>query len=68
LDEASDVKISVLNVLGERVYEFPTDMRTGNTVHKDILNFKQRNLPTGTYVVRIETDKGSANKKVIFAN
>ncbi len=67
LDEPSDVKISLHNILGERVYDFPVQYKSGKTGHKDVLDLKANNIPTGTYVVRIETDKGAANKKVIFA-
>jgi len=67
LEEASEVKLSLHNILGEKVYDFPIEYKTGQIAHKDVLDLKQRNIPTGTYVIRIETNKGSVNKKLVFA-
>lgn len=67
LEDAGDVKITVHNILGEKVFDFPVQYKAGKTAHKDVLDLKEYNLSTGSYVVRIETDKGTANRKFIFA-
>jgi len=63
LPKQSYVEISLYSILGNRINTlFAGNERTGN--HEIPLDFK--NLPTGAYLIKVQTDYGVFNKKVVL--
>ena len=66
LESSGMVQLSIYDVLGQKVKEFPATYRTGKENHKQSISLKEGQNPTGTYIIRIDTEQGTANRKVIF--
>jgi len=54
-------KVSLFNMLGQLVNEF--DVKDQNQQNIQVFI---RDLSTGTYIVKVKTDKGDTSKKIIF--
>ena len=54
-------KVSLFNMLGQLVNEFDVKDQNQQNIQVPI-----RDLSTGTYIVKVKTDKGDTSKKIIF--
>lgn len=63
LEERSDVTISVMNSVGQCVYTYVSGVEQIEGVYVEQLDLNQ--LPTGIYLLNIETNKAMVTKKII---
>jgi photosystem II stability/assembly factor-like uncharacterized protein len=61
--QASDVKLNVINILGEKVFEQNFGYQTAGSYK---VNFDGKNLPSGVYVYSIYTDENRLSRKMLL--
>ncbi|MCG8329865.1 MAG: lamin tail domain-containing protein [Chitinophagales bacterium] len=67
LDKAADVNISLQSIIGQKVVQFPdAGGRKNSGKHKINLSVGQLQLPTGMYMLMLNTDTGIGTKKLMI--
>jgi hypothetical protein len=61
--QASDVKLNVINILGEKVFEQNFGYQTAGSYK---VNFDGKNLPSGVYVYSIFTSENRLSRKMLL--
>jgi hypothetical protein len=61
--QASDVKFSITNIIGEKVFEQNFGYQTAGSYK---VNFNGKNLPSGVYVYSIYTNKNRLSRKMVL--
>ena len=68
VEESSTVQVSVLNLVGEKLIVLPEIQAYAQQTYSPVINLATHNLAAGSYIVNIQSDYGSTNKKVIYVN
>ena len=66
LKESTDIQIVISDILGRELHRFPTHKGFGGQHYDNTFDFNELGVQDGTFIVRINTDFGAANRKVII--
>jgi hypothetical protein len=66
LKESTSIRIDIVDMLGRELHSFPSHEGVGGQNYENSFDFNALGIDQGTFIVRINTDFGAANRKVII--
>lgn len=66
LKESTPIQIDITDMLGRELHSFPSHEGIGGQNYENSFDFNVLGIDQGTFIVRINTDFGAANRKVII--